>query len=169
MSAQPPPEPRIRFLTLVPILAVLIALGFVWYARNKAPRVAAGQLIRETGVYTAPGGTAVLTLRKLQGNDRISVDVSAQPGTPEASSASWEIDGTQPWLFTFDADDKLWGYSPDQGPHSVGTTPTANAFTSIGIHGGWAGIPEPFLQALPTKSRDIYQEWRAGQDTAAPQ
>ena len=40
MSTQPPPEPRVRFLTLVPILAVLIALGFVWYARNKAPRVA---------------------------------------------------------------------------------------------------------------------------------
>ena len=165
MSNQPPPEPRIRFLTLVPILAVLIALGFVWYARNKAPRVAAGQLIRETGVYTAPRGTAVLTLRKLEGNDRISVDVSAQPGTLEASIASWEIDGTQPWLFTFDADDKLWGYSPDQGPHSVGTTPTANAFTSIGIHGGWSGIPESFLQALPTKSRDVYHEWRAGQDT----
>ncbi|MEQ8854168.1 hypothetical protein [Gimesia sp.] len=63
MSTQPPPEPRIRFLTLVPILAVLIALGFVWYAQNKAPRVAAGQLIRETGGYAAPGGTAAHVLK----------------------------------------------------------------------------------------------------------
>ncbi len=63
MSTHPPPEPRVRFLILVPILAVLIALGFVWYARNKAPRVAAGQLIRETGVYTAPGGTVAHVLK----------------------------------------------------------------------------------------------------------
>ena len=164
----PPPEPRARFLTIVPILAVLIALGLVWYARQKVPRVAVGQIITKTGAYRSPDGTTLLTLQRSQGDDTIRVAVASRVGTPEAAGSEWTIDGAQPWLFTFDADGKLWGYSRDQGPHSQGTTPDANAFTSIGVHGGWEGVPAAFLQALPAESRDVYDTWHASQTAAAP-
>jgi hypothetical protein len=169
MTEQPSaPQSRVRFLTLVPVLAVLIAFGLVWNARQKVPRVAVGQIITETGTCRSPDGTTLLTLERSQGDDTISVEVVSRPGTPEASGSNWKIDGSQPWLFTFDANNKLWGYSSDQGPHSWQATEESNRFTSIGIHGGWEGIPEPFLQALPTESRDVYNEWRADQATPAP-
>lgn len=167
MTEQPsPPQPRARFLTIVPVLAVLIALGLVWNARHKVGPVVVGQIITKTGAYRSPDGTTLLTLQPSQGDDTIRVTVASRPGTPEAVGSEWTIDGAQPWLFTFDADGKLWGYSRDQGPHSQGTTPDANAFTSIGVHGGWEGVPAAFLQALPAESRDVYDTWHASQDAA---
>ncbi|QDT26608.1 hypothetical protein Enr10x_19120 [Gimesia panareensis] len=145
---------------------MLIALGLVWYPRHKVPRVVVGQIITDTGTYRSPDGTTLLTLRRSQRDDTISVEVAAHAGTPNAAGSKWEIDGAQPWLYTFDADNKLWGYSADQGPHSWQATPESNRFTSIGIHGGWEGIPEPFLQALPPEARDVYDRWREKQTAA---
>ena len=161
----PQPKRRRYLLMVTTALAVLIGIGLCWQYWAAEPRIASGQAITATGKFRFPDGATVLTLRQSEGEQTVNVEVSSREGTPQFGASHWQIDGTQPWIFTFGTDNKLWGYSSDLGPHSWHATPEASTFTNIGINGGWSGIPESFLESLPEQSRDIYAQWLAKQAT----
>lgn len=161
----PQPKRRRNLLTLTTAFAVLIAIGLCWKYWGAERQIPSGQLITATGKYRSPDGATVLTLRNSDDETMVNVEVSYREGTPQFAGSKWQIDATQPWMFIFDTDNKLWGYSSGIGPHSWQATPEASTFSEIGIGGGWSGIPESFLQLLPERSRDIHAQWLAKQAT----
>ena len=91
------------------------------------------------------------------------LDISYSEGTRKIGGLKYEADATLPWMYTFSADGKLWGYCDGFGAHSFQCTPISVRVTEIGDGDGWEGIPESLVRRLPESSRELHAEWLAKQ------
>lgn len=161
MNDVPSPSTRRRLLVVATLAAFTGAIGLAawWHYQPRGRPTFAGEAITVAGRYRSPNGTTILTLEQSSDGQTLNVRVSKHEGSPDHSGGNWEIDSDKRWLFTFDENDKLWGYSGDRGPHSWQTTTEGTGFTIIGIGGGWAGAPESFIKSLPEGHHRTYMRW----------
>jgi hypothetical protein len=156
-------------LALVAVPVVLGIVGAMWLlaSHDPAKRVAVGQVISSPGVYRSPDGKITLELESLEGT-LLSGTVSMN--TANGVMMSFPMAGSKPWFFAFGPDGKVWSYARNYGPtglHSYEITAKGTRGTTPGENGGWEGVPEEFLRALPEETRAIYEQWLAKQRDGA--
>ena len=164
MSNKVPPAPVSHTAVIVPLLlllAVLIAMPWPWPAEDKAIVVEPGELITEPGRYRSTDSRLVLLLEPVGDGSTMNVGVTAFEGQDERGGSNWQIDVSTPWMFVFGSDRNVWGYAADAGVHHWQMTESENRFTTAGPGGGWAGIPQRFLEQLPEEQQRVYATWAA--------
>ncbi|MEZ6091508.1 MAG: hypothetical protein R3C05_26535 [Pirellulaceae bacterium] len=158
---QHPSSSLSKLVAVVGVLAIIGAVLFVWVLRrDNAERVEADELIVDVGQYQSIHGRRRVDIQQVPNQERLQVHVANADDDRPSADATWEIDISQPWFYTFDGDENLWGYSIDIGPHCVTFGPDSSGFTELGVFGGWSGAPLHFIDALPPSGRELYTRWR---------
>lgn len=151
----------VLILTLVTMLCGLLmsSTAYVVWKQYQPQIVQPGEIIDSPGEYQLPGGRVLVSLTPAGSAGEIQWKASS----PHASGAM-KVDAASDWFCSIDQYERAWLFDPQHGVYHWNETPGGGSrTTSVGVGGGWQGVPDTFLEKLPDKHREDYQEWASQQ------